>query len=126
MQSTRKCSSTAARKRENGPDSLCHLLTLSQSLGIQEHPALTFNRSGTPFGSQLLAYMRYTLCRSTWTRIISQSRSAALLQGAQARMWQEAWVFSICLMASTRVTVLPEQKKRTTRIKSSARIFLGL
>lgn len=122
MQSSSKCSSATERHRADVSDSLCHLLILpdnlscdqvnqSQSLGKQEHPALTFSCSGTQFGSRLLAYIRYTLRSSTWSRIFWQSRSAALLEGAQARMWQEAWVFSICLMASTRVTVLPEQTK---------------
>lgn len=68
--------------------------------------------------------MRYTLWWSTCSRIFLQSWSAALLEGAQARMWQESCIFSICLMASTRVTVLPEQTKNHHKIKSNT--FLAL
>lgn len=90
---------------------LFHLEQQQQEHHAKNVPALTLSCSGTRFGSLLLAYMRNTLCSSTWSKIFLQSRSAALLEGAQARMWQEAWFLSICLMASTRVTVLPEQKK---------------
>ena len=71
---------------------------------------LTFSSSGILLASQLLAYMRYTLRSSTCSRIFLQSRSEALLEGAQARMRHIVWVFSICLMASTTVTVLPARK----------------
>lgn len=89
---------------------------VSADIFAQDVPALTFSCSGTNFGSRLLAYIRCTLRSSTCSKIFLQSRSAALLEGAQARMWQLAQFFSICFMASTRVTVLPAHTEQSLRI----------
>lgn len=49
------------------------------------------------------------------SRIFSQRWSAELLDGAQARMCAEGLVLIICWIASTRVTVLPEEHIKKTK-----------
>lgn len=70
----------------------------------------TFIISGIFVTEQLRAYKRYTLGLAILScRIFSHRLSVALLEGAQARMLHEGRVFTIRLMASTKVTVLPNQ-----------------
>lgn len=76
----------------------------------QKRRVQTFRLLGIFLTGKVKAYKRNTLpLLILLSKIFSHRWSVALLEGAQAKMVHEAWVFTICFMASTKVIVLPDQ-----------------